>query len=228
MTQKAFPRIIPFALFMSFIAIEQTAVVLRSKGWLPLEAATLTWLYPLKALAVALALFLLRKHYDEWRFKDFRRLGHTALSIGVGALIFFLWIHMDCPVLSPSPPPGYNPDLIEDSTLRIVLIGSRLFGAVLVVPVMEELFWRSFLLRYLIDKDFGQVAVGLFTWPSFLITALLFGLEHHYILAGVMAGFAFNLLLYHTRSIAQCTLSHAVANLALGIYVLQGSRWHFW
>jgi len=213
---------------MSFIAIEQMAAALRTSGWLPLEGAALHWLYPLKALAVALALLMLRKHYDEWHFNDFRSLGHTALSIGAGLLIFALWIRMDWPFLSPSPPPGYDPTLMEDSTLRILLIGSRLFGAVLVVPVMEELFWRSFLLRYLIDRDFSRVAVGLFTWPSFLITAILFGLEHHYILAGIMAAIVFNLLLYHTRSIAQCTLAHAVANLALGIYVLQSGQWRFW
>jgi hypothetical protein len=228
MAQKSFPRIFPFALFMSFIAIEQIAVVLRTSGWLPLDAAALHWLYPLKALAVALALFLLRKHYDEWHFNDFRRLGHTAISIGAGLLIFALWIRMDWPFLSPSPPPGYDPNLIENPALKMALIGSRLFGAVLVVPIMEELFWRSFLLRYLIDKNFSRVPVGLFTWPSFLVTALLFGLEHHYIIAGIMAGVVFNLLLYQTKSIAQCTLSHAVANLALGFYVLQSGQWRFW
>jgi hypothetical protein len=228
MAHKSFSRILPFALFMSFIAMEQVAAELRSSGWLDLEASALFWFYPIKALMVALALFLLRKYYCEWRFHDFRAISHTTLSIGAGLLIFTLWIHMDWPLLSPSPRPGYDPTLMEDSTLRILLIGSRLFGAVLVVPVMEELFWRSFLLRYLIDKDFSRVAVGLFTWPSFLITAILFGLEHHYILAGIMAGIVFNLLLYHTRSIAQCTLAHAVANLALGIYVLQSSQWRFW
>ncbi|MBW2187625.1 MAG: CAAX prenyl protease-related protein, partial [Deltaproteobacteria bacterium] len=57
---------------------------------------------------------------------------------------------------------------------------------------------------------------------------VLFGLEHHLIIAGMMAGALFNLLLYRTRSIAQCILSHAVANLALGLYVLQTGQWQFW
>jgi CAAX prenyl protease-like protein len=108
------------------------------------------------------------------------------------------------------------------------MIGARLAGAVLLVPVMEELFWRSFLIRYLIETDFSKVPIGQFTWASCIITVVLFGLEHNLILAGIMAGLAYNLLLYFTRSIFHCTLSHAVTNLLLGLYVLQTGNWHFW
>jgi CAAX prenyl protease-like protein len=93
---------------------------------------------------------------------------------------------------------------------------------------MEELFWRSFLIRYIIGNDFSKIPIGTFSWASFLITVVLIGLEHHYFLAGMMAGAVFNLLLYFTRSISQCILAHAVANLALGIYVLQTGKWLFW
>jgi CAAX prenyl protease-like protein len=96
------------------------------------------------------------------------------------------------------------------------------------VPVMEELFWRSFLIRYVIASDFEKVPIGKFTWSSFLITSILFGSEHHFFLAGVMAGVAYNLLLNCTRSIALCIFSHAVTNLALGIYVLASNKWYFW
>ena len=104
----------------------------------------------------------------------------------------------------------------------------RIAGAVLVVPLMEELFWRSFLIRYIIDKNFDSVRMGTFTWASFLITAVLFGFEHNYILAGIMAGVFYNLLLYKTRSLAQCVLAHAVTNLALAIYVVSTGKWQFW
>jgi hypothetical protein len=104
----------------------------------------------------------------------------------------------------------------------------RMAGAVLIVPLMEELFWRSFLIRYIIDKNFENVPPGTFTWVSFLLTVVLFGFEHHYILAGMMAGVFYNLLLYRTRSLAQCVLSHAVTNLALGIYVVSTGKWQFW
>jgi CAAX prenyl protease-like protein len=93
---------------------------------------------------------------------------------------------------------------------------------------MEEIFWRSFMLRYVITSDFTSVRIGTFTLTSFLICAVLFGLEHNLLLAGIMAGAVYSLLLYWTKSIFQCVLAHAVTNLALGLYVLQTGHWQFW
>jgi CAAX prenyl protease-like protein len=93
---------------------------------------------------------------------------------------------------------------------------------------MEELFWRSFMIRYIIDKNFDTVRMGMFTWGSFLITVVLFGLEHNYVYAGLMAGVVYNLLLYRTRSLAQCILAHAITNLALALYVVVTGKWQFW
>ena len=104
----------------------------------------------------------------------------------------------------------------------------RLAGAAIVVPIMEELFWRSFLIRYLINEDFSSIQIGFFTFKSCLITIVLFGLEHQFIIAGIMAGILYNLLLYRTRSIAACIASHALTNLLLGLYVLKTGAWRFW
>jgi CAAX prenyl protease-like protein len=43
-----------------------------------------------------------------------------------------------------------------------------------------------------------------------------------------MAGVAYALVLYQTKSIAQCILAHAVTNFLLGIYVVQTGKWYFW
>jgi CAAX prenyl protease-like protein len=93
---------------------------------------------------------------------------------------------------------------------------------------MEELFWRSFLLRYIVDDKIDTVPIGTFTWASCIVTVVLFGLEHNFILAGIMAGVFYNLLLYWSRSIVQCVLAHAVTNLALSIYIVYTGRWQFW
>ncbi len=228
MDKKTVVRILPFALFMGFIGIEEGARFLRNQGLIDFTDLDLLNLYPIKAGLVGLALILLAKNYTEMRLRDFARVGHTAISILSGLLIFGLWINMDWGFATLGDPQGFNPEVIADNGMRSFMVASRLAGAVLVVPIMEELFWRSFLLRYVIDSDFSKIAVGRFTWASFLIITVLFGLEHNYYLAGMMAGALFNLLLYQTRSIAQCILSHAVANLALGIYVLQSGQWRFW
>jgi len=110
----------------------------------------------------------------------------------------------------------------------MVWIGIRLFGAVVIVPIMEELFWRSFLLRYLINTDFKQVSIGAFSWSSLVWTVLLFGMEHQRWLAAMVAGLFYTVLLYRTKSLSASILAHATTNLALGIYVLVTQQWEYW
>jgi hypothetical protein len=93
---------------------------------------------------------------------------------------------------------------------------------------MEELFWRSFLIRYIISPDFMKMPIGHFTWLSFILTTILFGFEHNLWFAGMMAGAAYNLILYYTKSIAQCILAHAVTNFCLGFYVCYTGQWQLW
>jgi hypothetical protein len=104
----------------------------------------------------------------------------------------------------------------------------RVIGAVVVVPVMEELFWRAFLIRWLVNEDFQRVPVGTFTWMSFAVTTLFFGLEHDQWLVGLICGAAYNGLLYRTRSVWACVVAHAVSNAALAGWVLARGDWKFW
>jgi CAAX prenyl protease-like protein len=145
-----------------------------------------------------------------------------------GLATFALWVSIDATLSVTGAPRGFDPGLFPEGALRLLMTATRVAGAVLVVPLMEELFWRSFLLRYLIDADFESVPLGRFSWNSFLVTTVLFGLEHHLFLAGMAAGAIYNELLYKTRSLAQCVLAHAVTNLALAVYVLCTGKWQFW
>lgn len=83
-------------------------------------------------------------------------------------------------------------------------------------------------MRWIINPNFQKVAIGTFSWPSFLLTTLLFASEHNRRLVGLIAGVAYNLLLYRTRSLYACIIAHGVTNLALGIYVLTTGAWSFW
>jgi CAAX prenyl protease-like protein len=221
-------RYLPFAVFMGFIGLDEFIRFLASQGFFTLGATTLYYLYPVKALTVGLLLYLFKDRYDELRLKDLADLKVTLTTFGIGILVFVLWIRMDWTFGAAAAPQGYDPALFPGSALPVIMTAFRIAGAVLVVPLMEELFWRSFLIRYIIDKDFETVAMGTFTVGSFLMTVALFGLEHNYIVAGVMAGIAYNLLLYRTRSLAHCVLAHAVTNLALAIYVISTGKWQFW
>jgi len=228
MGREAWIRIFPFAVFMVFIALQQGLQWLIDTGQAGLTEEQLLYLYPLKALIVAILLLYFWREYSELHWADFKNVVHTSGSLCLGLLVFALWINMDWDFATLGNARGFDPFLDTDETSRNFLIFFRLFGAALVVPVMEELFWRSFLLRYIINSDFTGVRIGTYTLSSFLIGSVLFGLEHHLILAGIMAGIAYSVLLYWTKSIYQCILAHGITNLALGIYVLQTGYWQFW
>ena len=185
------------------------------------------WLYSVKTAVVLGALAFFWPRYDELKGRPFGGGGDVVGAVAVGLVVYLAWVRMDWPWAMQGTPSGYDPFRAGEG-LGTVLAGIRLFGAVVVVPVMEELFWRSFLLRYVIEPRFESVRLGTFTPLSFLITVILFGFEHHLWLAGMLAGAAYTILLYRTGRLWPCILAHAVTNLALGVHVLVTQQWHWW
>jgi CAAX prenyl protease-like protein len=213
---------------MAFIGLEELLRFLDNRDLFLIGQQTFYFIYPIKALTAGLAIWFFWARYTEVKLKDLKSTSHTGLSIIVGLMVTILWINLDQSFATLGEPKGFDITVFENDILKASMIFFRMAGAVIVVPVMEEIFWRSFLLRFIIKNEFTLVPIGLFTWMSFLITTVLFGLEHNYFIAGIMAGIAYNLLLYRTKSIAQCILAHAVTNCALGIYVLSTGNWNFW
>ena len=224
----ALARTLPFALFMAFIAIEECARIMATYHLITLEPTVLYYLYPFKVMSVAVLLHCYRGEYHELSLRPLTRNWNWAIVSLIGLLTCVLWIHMDWPLTLAGPHQGFDPTLLPSGPVRTVMTLFRVAGAVLVVPLMEELFWRSYLLRYLIDADFASVPLGSFSWPSFICTALLFGLEHHLFWAGVAAGVIYSAILYHTRNLSPCVLAHAVTNLALAAYILLTGKWQLW
>lgn len=124
---------------------------------------------------------------------------------------------------------AFNPfDAIEASRGVYAFLAIRLFGLVVTVPLVEEVFWRGFLIRYLINEDFEQVPIGQLTLFSFTAVTLLFALVHPEFIAAIIWGAAINILLLKTRNLSACVIAHAVTNLLLGAYILSTSRWELW
>jgi CAAX prenyl protease-like protein len=225
----AMPRILPFALFMGFIALE---ALLRWVAGLTSAAdisvtPVFLWLYPLRTVVVLVALVYLWPAYEELRDKVCRNFGEVLLVLVVGGLVYVAWVRMDWSWAMQGQATGYNP-FQAGAAVGMILASLRMLGAVIVVPIMEELFWRSFLIRYLVTPTFTTVRLGTFTPLSCGATVVLFGLEHHLWLAGMMAGVIYNLLLYKTGRLWPCILAHAITNLLLGIHVLVTGEWHWW
>lgn len=225
----AMPRILPFALFMLFIALASLLHWLSDLLSLSESANTLLslWLYPVRTAVVLGALLYLWPAYQELQGTVFTNLGEVLLAIGVGVVVYLAWVRMEWSWAIQGQAAGYNP-FHAGAVAGVILTVVRLFGAAVVVPVMEELFWRSFIIRYLVSPQFTSVRLGTFTPLSFIATGVLFGLEHHLWLAGIMAGMVYNLLLYRTHRLWPCILAHATTNLILGIHVLITKEWRWW
>ena len=229
--QKAwFPRVFPFLLFVAFIALE-SLIDFLSKYCPPLLTVAKYdhyIFYPLKTVLVAIVLLLLWNRYTEINMKKVFSGKNLMIGFMAGVVVFVLWINMDMKFAVMSEPKEYNPFIFDNSILLYLMISFRLFGAAVIVPVFEEIFWRSFVLRYIINPRFEEVPVGMFTWPSFVISSILFGLEHNLWLAGIIAGVIYSMVIYRTKDLGTVIFAHGVTNLFLGIYVLTTGNWQFW
>jgi hypothetical protein len=207
----------PFAAFVGFMAIEKS--VSHSQH-----------LYPLRCLAAVAALALFTRPFPSLR--PLRPAG----SIAIGMAVFAIWI-------APDALFGYRHHwLFENSLMGTAastlaagdragfrFLASRALGSTLLVPIVEELFWRGWLMRWLIMPDFTKVALGTFTPLAFWGVALLFASEHgSYWEVGLAAGIVYNWWMLRTRSLADCILAHAVTNGALSAYVVFTGAWQYW
>ncbi|SHH14411.1 CAAX prenyl protease-related protein [Massilia sp. CF038] len=212
-------RVAPFLVYLGFLLL---AEVLGRAG---MAAESLRWLYPVKTVAVLATLALFWRHYTELHWPR-PSAAWAACSVAVGLLVFFLWINLTASWMLIGTPGGYDPR--SNGQLEALLVVVRIAGAALVVPVMEELFWRSFLLRWLDQLDFQAVEPARISLRSVAIAAVLFGFEHNLWLAGIVAGLAYSWLYMRSRSLWTAVIAHAVTNGVLGIWVVMTSNWSFW
>lgn len=152
-------------------------------------------------------------------------------AVAIGVLVFACWISPQ--VLFHWAPrlEGFNPDLFKASPAAYwTVLGFRLARVALVVPLLEEIFWRGFLLRYLIKEDFESVAFGAYSRVANIIVAVAFMLEHlpPDRLPALVAGFLYNFVAYRTKSLSSCVLAHALTNALLAGYILYTRQWGFW
>jgi CAAX prenyl protease-like protein len=178
--------------------------------------------YCLRTIAVGYILIRYRSLYTElarWQI--------DGTSVLIGVVIFLLWVGLEglYPLFS-SADVNYDPTIF-DTTAFGLLILMRFAGSVLVAPLIEELFCRSFLMRYAIDSKWQDVPIGAYTLGSFAIVTLFFGFSHFRWLPGILTAVLLNLLLYRTKNLSSCVVAHATANLLLLVYVVYTGEWGF-
>jgi CAAX prenyl protease-like protein len=182
--------------------------------------------YAIKIAAVAASLVFwkrtLRDIQPSWSV--------LAPSVLIGVGVFVAWVGIDAIVPYPhlGERIGFDPFSLQSSAARLAFLALRFCGLVLVVPVMEELFWRSFLLRWATNADFLPVPMGTFSFSAFGLMVAASAVAHTEWLVAALTSVVFALWLRRTRSLFAAVVAHAAANGALGVYIIRAHEWKYW
>ena len=216
--------VLPFGAYLGMTALE-------SQAWTGLSYQAV---YTLKLIVVLGLLWWFRRAYPAPSTRG------VAWGVVLGILGIVVWLGLD---RLQAAIPGLN-SLVEqwlgkregfqpfpDATRtpgQWLFLGIRLLGLCAVVPVMEEIFLRGFLARYLINEQFTTVPEGTFTVTSFLVVTAGFVAVHPELLAAAAWGALINLLWLRTKNVWACVAMHATTNALLGAWILTRSDWRLW
>jgi len=218
--RSALARCAPFAVFM---------LLLAARGSLPaLGDFDARWLYAASVVATAAALAWFWREYGELARANAPSGGEALLGAATGIAVFVLWIHLDAPWMQIATPTAPFVPLAADGSLDWPLIAVRWVGAALLVPVMEELFWRSFLMRWIQSSTFEAVDPQRVGVKAIVLSTFVFVLAHTLWLAAIVAGLAYAWLYRRTGKLWVAVIAHAVTNGALGVWVVATGNWAFW
>jgi exosortase E/protease (VPEID-CTERM system) len=186
-------------------------------------------LYPVRVLCVAGVLWSLRNALP-WR-----ECRISLLPVAIGGVAFAVWMLLAPGATAPSfaMPPGLHADPLDPAQLgqpwTTLWLLFRVAGSSVTVPIAEELFFRGFVTRRCISEDADSVPLGQFSWFSFLVSAVSFGVLHgNAWLAGIVVGMLFGVALYARRRLFDAVVAHATTNALLSCYVMATASWSEW
>jgi CAAX prenyl protease-like protein len=186
------------------------------------------WMYLAKMLVGIWCIWEVRSVATEVRW------AFSWEAVAAGVLVFAIWVGLDPyypknqVVFSATPP--WNPfkEFGDGSGMGWFFVGVRTFGSALVVPPIEEAFYRSFLYRYLVRIPFTSMPLSQFHGLSFVVTALLFGLAHYQWLGGVLCALIYQGLVVRKGRLGDAMTAHAITNFLLGVWIAWRDDWKFW
>lgn len=216
--QAILARAAPFAFYI---------IIMMISGFMQDVGMDVRWMYALRTGSTSLLLIYLHKHYSELAWSKKPTAQQLLLAVLAGLIVFLLWINLNHGWMIFGSSSGYDPRT-SNGELDISMVVMRLAGAALVVPVMEELFWRSFIMRWLDRADFQMLAPARITIKALLISSVVFAIEHTFWLAGLVAGLIYGLLYIRTQNLWVSVIAHAVTNGVLGVWVIYTGRWYYW
>jgi CAAX prenyl protease-like protein len=220
-------RVAPFIIFVALTCCQGKC-----------GAASAYWFYLAKTIIGIWLILEIRPLVAEMRWA----ISWEAIVVGVGIFAIWvgisgewttqnsLWLKLGITHASASPTGNWNPreQFGENSALAWLMICVRIAGSTFVVPPLEEVFYRSFLYRYIANQNFLSVPLNKFLPLPFLATALVFGFSHNEWLAGILCGAAFQWLVLRKNRLGDAMTAHAITNFLLGLWVVWRGAWNFW
>lgn len=208
--------ILPFATFLLFVAVG---------NYVPSFYAAA---YVARTVVVGGILVTLWPRYTTVRWNSWW-LGILVGIIGVGQWVGMqIWLQNHFSYFKPGAD-AFDPTKALSASWLWAFLVVRVAGATLVVPFMEELFWRDYLWRLTISPNFRNARVGEWSLKALLIVSIAFSTVHgNWWLTAVVWALLIGGLLVYTKSLGACIVAHAVTNLLLAVYVLQTRDWSFW
>jgi CAAX prenyl protease-like protein len=183
------------------------------------------WIYALKTVIAVWLLWVVRPYVEEMRWK----LSWEAVAAGIA--VFVVWVGLDgtYPMIADRAE-GFNPTLAygSGSALALIFTAVRIIGSSLVVPPLEEIFYRSFIYRYLIKSDFLSIPLDRLDWRAFLISGAIFGIGHYEWLPGILCAFAYQGLVCRKNRLGDAITAHAITNFLLALWVITRNAYYFW
>ncbi|HPX89014.1 MAG TPA: CAAX prenyl protease-related protein [Methylophilaceae bacterium] len=211
-------RTIPFAYYLLLMAISD---------FMADAGLDVRWVYGIRAGGTALLLWYFRHEYCELVGLAKPKVSEVLFAVLAGLLVFVLWINLNQSWMVIGTSTGYDPHQ-ANGELNYGLITMRLTGAALVVPVMEELFWRSFIMRWLDSANFTALLPANISVRALVLSSAVFAIEHTFWLAGLLAGLIYGLLYIRAQKLWVAIVAHAVTNGVLGVWVLYTHQWNYW
>ena len=207
-------RIVPFAVF---------AALTLMQGQFGETGAY--WIYALKTIVGAWLLWLVRAHVKEMRWK------FSWEAVVAGVVVFLAWVGLDglYPMFGERAG-AFNPleSYGEGTVIAWIFIAVRILGSALVVPPLEEVFYRSFLYRCFIKPDFIGVPLNSFNLTAFLVVCAGFGFSHYEWLPGIICAFIYQGLVIRKGRLGDAITAHAITNFLLGLWVVLRPAYYFW
>lgn len=220
--QKLAAFVAPMVAFMALLALSSLLPSVGSGFWFQRSEY---WIFPLQTVVCAVLL------WRFWPAYNLRLPRQLWVGVGVGLVVLVLWIAPQAFLGFPARTEGFNPDFFANQPVAYwPTVAFRFLRLVIIVPLVEEIFWRGFLLRYLINEKFDQVAFGTFSWFSFLVVTAAFCFSHSMADWPVAAvtGALYNWVAYRTKSLSTCVVAHALTNAILGGWIMATKQWGFW